>query len=113
MDDLVVFSKTFEEHLDRLEKIFQRLREVDLKLAPKKCELFKPKVKYVGNIISENGIKPDPEKIIKVENWPSPRNPDEITKFLGFVGYYRRFIKGFSKIAKPLLELMPEGNRKA
>ena len=113
LDDLVVFSKTFEEHLDRLEKIFQRLREVNLKLAPKKCELFKSKVKYVGNIISENGIEPDPEKIIKVENWPTSRNPDEVRKFLGFVGYYRRFIKGFAKIAKSLLELMPEGNRKA
>ena len=65
LDDLVVFSKTFEEHLDRLEKIFQRLREVNLKLAPKKCELFKSKVKYVENIISENGIEQDPEKIIR------------------------------------------------
>ncbi|KAK3108916.1 hypothetical protein FSP39_018571 [Pinctada imbricata] len=112
LDDLIIYAKTFEEHLERVEKIFQRLREVNLKLSPKKCEFFKDKVKYVGNIVSEKGIEPDPGKIDKAKNWPTPTNPDEVRKFLGFVGYYRRFIKGFSDIARPLNDLLPEGKKK-
>ena len=113
LDDLIIFSKTFEEHMDRLQKIFQRLREVNLKLSPKKCEFFKRKVRYVGHIVSSEGIEPDPQKVDKVKDWPTPTNPDEVRQFLGFVGYYRRFIKDFSKISRPLAELVPEPTRKA
>ena len=112
LDDLIIFSKTFEDHIDRLEKIFQRLRDVNLKLSPKKCEFFKPKVKYVGNIVSEEGIEPDPDKIMKVINWPVPTNPEDVRRFLGFVGYYRRFIEGFSSIAHPLNILLPDTKKK-
>ena len=113
LDDLIIFSKTFEEHMDRLTKIFQRLRDVNLKLSPKKCEFFKRKVRYVGHIVSSDGIEPDPQKIDKVKDWPTPTNPDEVRQFLGFVGYYRRFIKDFSKVSRPLAELVPEPSRKA
>lgn len=71
------------------------------------------KVKYVGHVVSKNGIEPDPEKIEKVVNWPRPTKPDEVRQFLGFVGYYRRFIKDFTKIAKPLNELMPPTTQKS
>lgn len=113
LDDIIIFSKTFEEHLERVEKVLQRLREKNLKLSPKKCEFFRQQVKYVGNIVSENGIEPDPEKIAKVKEWPTPLNPDEVRRFLGFVGYYRRFIKGFSNIARPLNELLPDTKKKS
>ena len=113
LDDLIIFSKTYEEHLERLEKIFKRLREVNLKLSPKKCEFFRKKVKYVGNIVSEEGIEPDPDKINKVQQWPRPTNPDEVRQFLGFVGYYRRFIEGFSSIARPLNNLLPDSKKKS
>ena len=113
LDDLIIFSKTFEEHITRLEKIFQRLRDVNLKLSPKKCEFFKRKVKYVGNIVSEEGIEPDPDKILKVINWPVPTTPEDVRRFLGFVGYYRRFIEGFSAIAHPLNILLPDTKKKA
>ena len=102
LDDLIIFSRTLDEHLDRLEKVFERLREVGLKLSPKKCSFFQRKVKYIGHIVSENGVEPDPEKIDKVLNWPRPRTAEEVSQFLGFVGYYRKFIKDFSKIARPL-----------
>ena len=112
LDDLIIFSKTFEEHVDRLKKIFQRLREVNLKLSPKKCEFIKKKVRYVGHIVSSEGIEPDPQKIDKVKDWPAPTNPDEVRQFLGFVGYYRRFIQDFSKISRPLAELIPEPTKR-
>ena len=113
LDDLIIFSKDYDEHLERVEKIFQRLREVNLKLSPKKCEFFRRKVRYVGNIVSEEGIAPDPDKIDKVKNWPTPSNPDEVRQFLGFVGYYRRFIEGFANIARPLNDLLPDTKKKA
>ena len=87
LDDLIIFSKTVDEHLNRLEQVFQRLRDVGLKLSPKKCSLFQRKVKYIGHIVSEDGIKADPEKVSKVVNWPRPSSPDEVRRFLGFVGY--------------------------
>ncbi len=112
IDDLIVFSKTYEEHLERLERVFQRLSECGLKLSPKKCKFFKHRVKYVGYILSEDGIQADPEKIDKIKDWPTPQNPEEVRKFLGFAGYYRKFVKDFSKIAKPLSELMPKTQTK-
>ena len=106
LDDLIIFSKTYEEQVLRLRKVFEKLREHGLKLSPKKCHLFKEKVKYVGHIISKEGIEPDPEKISKVATWPRPTNADEVRQFLGFAGYYRKFIKDFSKIARPLNNLL-------
>ena len=107
IDDVIIFSKTYEEHLDRLEKIFNRIREANLKLSPGKCSFFMPKVKYVGHIISKDGIETDPEKIEKVVSWPTPTTPEEVRRFIGFAGYYRRFIQNFSQIARPLTDIMP------
>lgn len=81
LDDIIIYSNTFEEHVDRLEQIFRRLREIHLKLSPKKCEFCKQKVKYVGHIVSEKGIEPDPEKIQKDIDWPTPVNSDQVRKF--------------------------------
>lgn len=112
LDDIIIYSNTFEEHVDRLEQIFRRLREIHLKLSPKKCEFCKQKVKYVVHIVSEKGIEPDPEKIQKVIDWPTPVNSDQVRQFLGFVGYYRKFINDFSKIARPLTSLIPDSSKK-
>ena len=112
IDDIIIFSSTFEEHLSRLKEVFDRIREANLKLSPEKCSFFKTKVKYVGHIISEQGVETDPEKIDKIINWPTPTNPEEVRKFIGFTGYYRRFIQHFSQISKPLTELMPVNNKK-
>ena len=117
LDDVIIFSNTYEEHLERLHQVFQRLREAGFKLSPDKCSLFMERVKYVGHIVSEKGIEPDPEKIEKVIKWPVPTTPEAVRQFLGFVGYYRKFIKDFSKIARPLNNLMPiptkKGKRKS
>ena len=107
LDDLIIFSSTLEEHLERSDMVLQRLKECNLKLSPSKCKFLQTKVKYVGHIVSENGVEADPEKIEKVRNWPSPKNGDEIHQFTSFAGYYRRFVKDFSKIAKPITDLHP------
>lgn len=89
------------------------MREAGVKLSPKKCSLLKTRVKYVGHIVSEKGIEPDEEKVSKVLEWPQPKSREEIRQFLGFVGYYRKFIKNFSKIARPLIDLMPTTQKKS
>lgn len=68
-------------------------------------------VKYTGDIVSEQGVQADPDKIDKVKNWPTPTNPDQVRSFLGFVGYYRKFIQNFLKIARPLIGIMATGKR--
>ena len=105
LDDIVIFSDTYEKHLQRPDAVFQRLSEAGLKLKPSKCCLFQHSIKYLGHIVSKKGISTDPEKISSVQNWPVPKNIRELQSFLGFVGYYRRFIKNFSQIAKPLHSL--------
>jgi hypothetical protein len=83
-----------------------------LKLSPTKCTFFQEKVKYIGHIVAKDGIKPDPDKIEKVSNWPRPTTPEEVRKFLGFIGYYRKFAKDFSKIARQLTDLIPVPKKK-
>ena len=112
LDDVIIFSDTYEEHLHRIDLVFQRLRETGLKLSPKKCSFFMPKVRYVGHVVSEHGIEPDPDKIEKVKSWPTPTTPEEVRRFIGFVGYYRRFVKDFSRIARPLTNLIPVTTKK-
>lgn len=112
IDDLIIFSNNFEEHLENIDRVFTRLRECNLKLAPEKCEFFKTKVHFLGHIVGEHGIETDPAKTEKIRNWPTPQNPEELRSFLALAGYYRRFIKDFSKITRPLADLLPPAPRK-
>jgi hypothetical protein len=96
IDDVVVFGHTFEEHLLRLENVFRCLADAGLKLKPQKCSLFRREIRYLGHIISGAGIATDPEKVRAVQSWPVPTNVKEVQRFLGFVGYYRRFIPDFA-----------------
>ncbi|MCG8034498.1 MAG: DDE-type integrase/transposase/recombinase, partial [Candidatus Thiodiazotropha taylori] len=106
LDDIIIFSDTFESHLERLEAVFQRLQTYNLKLKASKCEFFRKEVTYLGHVVSEEGIKTDPEKIRALTEWPKPKCVKDVRKFLGFTGYYRRFIKGFSAIVRPLNDLL-------
>lgn len=105
LDDLIVFSKTLEEHETRLMKVLERLREYGLKLSPEKCKFFQTSVRYLGHVVSQHGVETDPEKTATLKTWPIPQNLNQLKSFLGFCGYYRRFIKGYSSIAKPLNDL--------
>ena len=110
LDDLVIFSSTFDEAVNRLDTVFQRLASAGLKLNPKKCNLFRKEVAYLGHVVSEDGVSTDPEKISAITQWPRPKNLTEVRSFLGTCSYYRRFIRNFSQIAKPL-HLLTEKNR--
>ena len=112
LDDIIIASKSFEEHMQCLEKVFHTLKQTGLKLSPKKCFLFQDKVKYVGHVVSAAGIETDPDKTQKISSWPTPKNVDEVRTFLGFASYYRRFVKGFSSIAKPLNQLLTGTTKK-
>lgn len=105
IDDCIVFSSTFDEHIERLQLVFQRLREANLKLKPRKCELLKPEVTFLGFRVTGNGVRPDPNNVAKVLQWPVPTNVTEIKQFLGLCSYYRKHIKGMSVAAKPLFDL--------
>ena len=109
LDDVIVFSSDVESHITRLEEVFCRLRAANLKLKPAKCELFKTKVKYLGHIVSEEGVATDPEKVSAVRDWPTPGCTSQLRKFLGTVGYYRRFCPGLATVAKPLNALTKKG----
>ena len=88
-----------------LEKIFYRLKQANLKINPKKCVFFNKKINYLDHIISAEGIATDPEKISTVKDWPIPQSKKYLRSFLGFYSYYRKFVKGFSSLAKSLFVL--------
>ena len=105
LDDILIFSPDAEMHIDHISKVFQRMREVNLKLKESKCNFMKNKIQYLGHFISGEGIAPIPEKLEAMEKIPSPRNPKEVKQFLGLVGYYRKFIPRFADIARNLTNL--------
>lgn len=106
IDDIIIYARTFEEHLERLEAVFARLEKYGLKLKSSKCSFFKERVKYLGHVISQEGIETDPEKVSAIRDWPVPQNLDQLRTFLGFCGYYRKFVPAFSKLVKPLNDLV-------
>ena len=105
IDDVIILGKTFQDHLCNLQEVFQRLREAGLKLKPAKCTFLRQSVKYLGHIISREGVQADPSKIEKVVTWPNPNSTKEVQRFLGFASYYCRFIQDFAEIAKLLHQL--------
>jgi hypothetical protein len=105
MDDILIFSRTKAEHLKHIEAVFKVLQAESLSAKLKKCQFFRPEVAFLGHIISAEGIKPDPDKILAVQEWPAPKTQTELRGFLGLTNYFRRFIRGYSHIAAPLLNL--------
>ncbi|GFU47789.1 retrovirus-related Pol polyprotein from transposon 17.6 [Trichonephila clavipes] len=109
LDDIIVFSETFEDHLIRLRLVLKCLQEAGLKLNSKKCLFAAQEVKILGHLVSSNGVRPDPNKIKAVRNFPTPKNIHDIRSFLGLCSYFRRFIKGFCYLAEPLQSLLKSG----
>lgn len=106
LDDIIIFGRTLEEHEQRLLKVLDRLQSEGLKLSLDKCIFCQPSVTYVGHIVSQEGVSTDPSKIEAVKSWPRPQNVSELRSFLGFSGYYRRFVRDYSKVSHPLNQLL-------
>ncbi|GJW14686.1 hypothetical protein Tco_0018819 [Tanacetum coccineum] len=105
IDDILIYSKSKQEHEKHLKIILDLLKKEELYAKFSKCEFWIPKVQFLGHVIDSEGIHVDPAKIESIKDWASPKSPTEIRQFLGLAGYYRRFIEGFSKIAKPMTKL--------
>ena len=105
LDDILLWGRTIEHVLEKLEMVFNRLKKFGLKLKPEKCKFFVKQVKYLGHLISEEGIRPDPDKVSVLKNFPVPTCDFELNSFLGLASYFRRFIRDFAKFSAPLREI--------
>ena len=114
LDDVIVFSKTFEGHVEHVRTVLRRLRAHGIKLKAKKCKLFQREVCYLGRIVSKHGYRLDPKNVdaIKLLKDTPPKTAGEVRKLLGTLGYYRRYIPDFSRLAKPLFDCSKTTNQK-
>ena len=105
LDDILIYSLTYEEHVQHVRKVLTKLREKDLPVKLSKCEFHKHSISFLGYIVSEQGLSPDPKKIKAIEEWPEPTCVRDVQALLGLLNYYRKFIEGFSSVAAPLTNL--------
>eukprot|EP00253_Pinus_taeda_P019073 PITA_19073 len=108
IDDILVYSRSIEEHKEHLRIVLQTLRKNQLFAKFSKCDFYKDQIQYLGHVISSEGIVVNPEKIKTIMNWPVPANVADIRSFMELAGYYRRFIRGFTKVAYPITSLQRE-----
>ncbi|GFV68096.1 retrovirus-related Pol polyprotein from transposon gypsy [Trichonephila clavipes] len=111
LDDIIVFSETFDDHLQRLRSVLKCIQDAGLVLNPKKCMFGSWQIKILGHLVSEEGIMPDPEKVRAIQNFPVPNNIRDFRSFLGLCSYYRRFIKDFCLKAQSLHELLDNDSK--
>ena len=105
LDDVVVLGRNFQDQIDNLRRVFLRFQKYNLKLKPSKCQLMQTEVKFLGKIISRNGIFVNPDRIDAVKKWPRPKTRKEVESFIGFTNYLRDHIQRFSELAEPLHRL--------
>ena len=105
LDDIIVYSSSFDQHVQDLEEVFERLKAARLKLKPSKCYLFQKELTYLGHLVSQKGIRPDLDKIKAITSMPAPKSKSDVRSFLGMCNYYRKFIPDFAKTSYPLNHL--------
>ena len=103
IDDIVIATETVEDHIARIKEVFECLREAGFKMRAEKCDFMRTETKYLGRVVYAEGIKPDPEAVIKIQEWSPPRN---IEGFLGFANYYRDFVPFHAAKVQPMQELL-------
>lgn len=111
LDDIIIFSTSLQEHISAIEKIFKRLREVNLKVQLDKTEFLKKETEFLGHVVTPDGIKANPNKIKAIIDFPIPKTIKEIQSFLGLTGYYRKFIQDYAKIVKPITLCLKKDNK--
>ena len=111
LDDVIVFSKMPEEHLQRMHVVLDHLWKHGLKLKPSKCDVFKSEINYLAHHVSQKGVLPSKKNLESIAQWPPPDTYTKVKSFVGLVGHYRCFIKGFAKIAAPLYDLTSGNNK--
>jgi len=111
IDDLIIFSTSLQEHIQNLKLVFQKLREARLKIQLDKSEFLRKEVDFLGHVVTPEGIKPNPKKIEAIMKFPVPRTQKQIKSFLGILGYYRKFIKDFAKLTKPMTHCLKKNER--
>jgi len=109
LDDVIVFGRSFDEHIDRLKDVLERICAARLKLKPDKCHLFQNEVRFLGHVVSKDGVLPNPDNVDKIIKWPVPKTVTDIRAFLGMGNYYRRFIPKYSEVVKDLVKLTKKG----
>ena len=105
IDDVIVYGTSFEEHMERITQVLERIESAGLKLRPDKCTLLQSEVVFLGHVVSAEGIKPNPSNISKIMEWPAPKSVKEIRQFIAMGSYYRKFVKNFAKIVRPMVDL--------
>ena len=111
IDDIIVFGKDFDEHIARVEQVLERLRLAGLKLKPTKCEMLQTEVSFLGHVVSGVGVKPSPTNVSKILGWPKPKNAKQVKQFVAMGSYYRRYIKDFAAMVRPMVDLTKKGKK--
>ena len=111
MDDIVIFSKSLQEHMQHIKLVFNELRNYNLKIQLDKSEFLRKDVPFLGHIITPEGIKPNPNKLKSIMKYPIPKTQKEVKSFLAMTGYYRKFIRNYAHIAKPLTKTLKKGEK--
>ena len=105
IDDIIVYGVDFDQHIQRVDEVLERISKAGLKFKPEKCNLLQTEVVFLGHVVSSQGVKPDPTNVVKITDWPRPTYAKEVKQFVATGSYYWRFIKNFAKIARPLFDL--------
>jgi hypothetical protein len=111
LDDILIYSRMMEEHDEHLRLVLQCLRGHKLYGKLSKCSFYQSRIHYLGHVISGKGIVVDPAKVEAIMEWPTPTNVTEVHSFMGLVGYCRRFVEGFSRIANPIMEVQKKNTK--
>ena len=111
IDDIIVFGRDFDEHILRIEQVLERIRSAGLKLKPQKCNMLQKEVVFLGHVVSGEGVKPNPVNIIKIIDWPRPKTAKQVKQLVAMGSYYRRYVKNFASLVRPMVELTKKGKR--
>ena len=111
IDDIIVFGKNFEEHMRRVEEVFERIKAAGLKLKPQKCQMLQREVVFLGHTVSGDGVRPNPTNIEKIASWPKPKTAKQVKQLVAMGSYYRRYVRDFASIVRPMIDLTKKGKK--